>query len=215
MTVDIQKFCADEYGFRDYLKKPFSKGDFTYATNAHIAVEIPRVAGAPEFTEVGAPDVDKLIKASAPLRDMRSLPAIRKAGEHPKCEQCNGLGAVAQCNSCMGSGRASPVSDDDCADCRGDGEIPVHRAVSGSEICFSCDGSGLSNHWREIVRVSRSVFLDAKYVRLIASLPNARLAFSVDQRDIPVPFTFDGGRGWVMQVRGDEFQIDLCEPEAA
>src|SRR5574337_601455 len=41
MTIDLKKFCSKD---RPKLLDPFSGGEFTYASNGHIAVRVPRCA---------------------------------------------------------------------------------------------------------------------------------------------------------------------------
>lgn len=43
----LQKFCSTD-SFRVNINKPFSQGEYTYATNGHIIVRVPRIEGIGE-----------------------------------------------------------------------------------------------------------------------------------------------------------------------
>lgn len=56
--IDLSHFCYTEDD-RSYLKQPWSRGDFTYATNGHIMVRVPRRSDVPENDK--APDADRVL----------------------------------------------------------------------------------------------------------------------------------------------------------
>lgn len=108
--VDLKKFCGTEWS-RPYLNEPFSRGEYTYATDAAIIIRMPRVA---EIGEVpGAPNPEKIFAAMPadgwrPLRV--DLPPVAppeeciscyNGHEHDcpdctcECEECDGTGKVA------------------------------------------------------------------------------------------------------------------------
>jgi hypothetical protein len=39
--IDLSPFCADPY------PHPFTQGDYTYATNLHVLVRVPKIEGVP------------------------------------------------------------------------------------------------------------------------------------------------------------------------
>jgi hypothetical protein len=103
--IDLKPFCGTQET-RYYLLKPFSRGDFTYATDGHICVRVARRDDAPE-QEI--PDVTSLSWAE---REYTPLPAID-------------LPAVSMepCMSCYdGSFHDCPDCQCKCEDCNGTGE---------------------------------------------------------------------------------------------
>jgi len=48
---DLKKYCSKDET-RPYLHEPFSRGEWTYATNGHIAVRVPKLADVPEPQKV-------------------------------------------------------------------------------------------------------------------------------------------------------------------
>lgn len=189
--IDLTKFCRPAgygyYGVCD-LSTPWSRSDYTYASDGSIMVEVSRLPDVPERDDV--PDVARVIKAAGPLTDPLPLPEI-DAGVVEICDECDGHGAFRRCPDCRDS---PPV----CPSCGATGWVATSINGAYDALCNQCFGTGKP---RIYVRLSKTVLLQIKYIRLIASLPNARLAFHADSSDAPLPFVFDGGRGWVMQVR--------------
>ena len=68
LVVDLSHYCGDEDD-RPELSRPFSRGDYTYATNGHICVRIPRRADVPEIE--GTPDASKLSELFASSNGVR------------------------------------------------------------------------------------------------------------------------------------------------
>ena len=50
---DLMKFCGGND--RAGIATPFSIGEYTYATNGHIMVRVPRIADIPERTDAPSP----------------------------------------------------------------------------------------------------------------------------------------------------------------
>lgn len=110
--IDLTPFCGvDET--RPYLLKPFSVGDFTYATNGHILVRTPRRDDAPEQTKKGKWDgsLAGLEEASfsAPVFTLPTQPPA-----DAECAECDGRGyehdcpdCECTCRACAGSGSAA------------------------------------------------------------------------------------------------------------
>ncbi len=109
--LDLKPFCSTKAHVRE-IREPFPRGDFTYATNSHIMIRIPR---RPEDAEVeNAPHAEKLFD-STPLLPLGPLPAIKlpapKVDDCPKCE--GGTESVHSCPDC----------DCECDKCGGSGTI--------------------------------------------------------------------------------------------
>lgn len=83
--IDLKPFCGTDV-YRSYLHQPFSQGDFTYATNGHICMRVPRREDAPEQDKVN-PSAMPWDKAQdfAPL-PMLTLP--EKSTDIRECDEC-------------------------------------------------------------------------------------------------------------------------------
>lgn len=110
--MDLQLFCGNEPD-REYLQTPFSHGGFTYATNGHIMVRVPQVAGVRKQTKDGTwdapmkglPEATFSPLAHNPLPDHPLGPCTICAGEgyQHDCPDCS-----CACPACKGSGNAYP-----------------------------------------------------------------------------------------------------------
>jgi hypothetical protein len=68
--IDLSPFCADPY------PRPFTQGDYTYATNLHVLVRVPKIEGV--LVNLEAP-VWELAKALA-VADTRPYTLMLKSG---------------------------------------------------------------------------------------------------------------------------------------
>jgi hypothetical protein len=109
MMVDLHPFCGSDE-IRPYLMKPFSFGDFSYATNGHILVRVPKREGVEPPDKKFNPDkpLADLEKASftAPIFKLPPQPAA-----DTECEACDGRGyehdcphCECTCHACAGTG---------------------------------------------------------------------------------------------------------------
>lgn len=95
--MDLQIYCGTD-PCREYLTKPFTVGEFTYATNGHIMIRVPKVAGVPKQTKDS--DWNGPLKA---LADTAFSPlAHGPVPEHPlgSCTKCDGRGTAHDCPDC-------------------------------------------------------------------------------------------------------------------
>lgn len=120
MELDLQKFCSTD-PTRPYLEKPFSHGSFTYATNEHIMVRLPRQDGIPEQT--------KEAKWDAPFKGFEDATFSPKKVKLPPspvqqgdCEECEGRGTDHACPNCQCT----------CDACNGSGKGIAEKSVSTS-----------------------------------------------------------------------------------
>lgn len=107
--IDLQQFCGKDET-RPYLMKPFSVGDFTYATNGHIMVRVPK------DPDIGPPS--KSFNPDRPLEGVETAtfvaPKFKLPSKPPadaECEECDGRGykhdcphCECQCRACAGTG---------------------------------------------------------------------------------------------------------------
>ncbi len=114
--IDLQQFCSDN---RPALKKPFSLGGHTYATDGRIAVRMPRMADFPEADT--PPKIEKVFSEyfkEMPMGTINvSLPKIEEQKE--ECRECVGSGYEHECPDCSC----------ECGGCDGEGEVNVEQKV--------------------------------------------------------------------------------------
>lgn len=169
MAIDLKQFCSTDPG-RPYLHEPCSRGDFTYATNGHIGVRVPRRDDVPENPKF--PDLQRVMDL-IPAREFVAappvkLPRLEITEEH--CSLCDGRGTEHDCPDC----------ECVCEDCNGEGVVTVS----------SDDG-----HYANI----RHATFMLKYVRQILALPGIALPTVIPDHG-PMPFHFDGGMGVLMPI---------------
>lgn len=209
--IDLKPFCDPH---RPHLAEPFNRGEHTYATNGRILV---RVAKLPEAVEVpaapGLQQLDSLMPDMTELGEFIELPAIPPEESEP-CSDCAARGYVLkdiQCPVCGGNGWFTCVvckSDSHrCERCNGDRCVPGPDEPSNRESCKPC--SGVGRHIKQTTLPVGTQMFDGRYLRLLATLPNVRLANST-QEDKHIKggdptgaakFTFDGGDGLLMPMR--------------
>lgn len=115
MSIDLMKFCTLEGEYFDRAGKPFSHGEWTYATNNSILVRVPRIACIPDNSD--APDVER-IWPKEPAINFR--PAVDVKFPANKTIECDCFrGNVHNCPSCTCI----------CERCGGTGEIIIEAAV--------------------------------------------------------------------------------------
>src|SRR3990167_4377622 len=113
---DIQQFCAGDDHIRPYLRAPWSRGKYTYATNEYLMVRVPRLADVAENPE--APDAEKLLKETA-IKKWMPVPACAMP-EDEDCKYCGGTGV-------------SPLRDEEDFDCDWCGGIGKARNCDGMD----------------------------------------------------------------------------------
>ena len=101
---DLLRFCADRGDIRHYLADPWSRGDYTYATNGHIIVRNPRLADVPENDY--APNTEKLMLSIPPATDWTNVPTVDMPPDKD-CVYCNGIDV---CDDCGGTGKMPDLS---------------------------------------------------------------------------------------------------------
>jgi hypothetical protein len=133
MLIDLKPFCAyeGEYPSRKWLETPFSRGDFSYATNGAVMVRVPRRANVSDI------DVAlSWLKLDEPLQhraDLSFRPVhLRVPGDPP---------VVGRCGFCGGCGGVDGLLDADCPVCGGigwsDPELRVSTWLEGLDLGVS------------------------------------------------------------------------------
>ena len=181
--IDLMPFCSTTKWYKKSMLAPWSHGEYTYATDGNILIRVPRRADVPERPD--ALDTSRSFAAAGVAPAMRSLAGVRLPAPPPEEEKCP---------DCDGTGDA----DHDCPECACD--------------CETCDGRGIigpQSTRSEVTVGIGGVPFDAKYIRLILALPNARMA-APKYGDVPAWFAFEGGDGLLMSMRDKaEEHIDL------
>ncbi len=130
MLIELKPFCAyeDEYPSRKWLEKPFSRGDFSYATNGAIMVRVPRRSGVAEIERKGHWDRALQHRGDLAFRPVR----LRIPGDPP---------VTGRCGLCGGDGHIEGVLEFGCAMCGGSGwfdpELRVSARLEGLDLCVS------------------------------------------------------------------------------
>lgn len=122
--VDLKKFCGTD-AWRPYLHEPFSRGEYTYATNGHIMVRVPRVAGIGEIPLIKNPEK---IFAPMPADGWRTLRVALPPVDPSK-----------ECSYCYGSGFLDDDEGDcglDCIECNGTGFVVANVSTEIGGVIF-------------------------------------------------------------------------------
>lgn len=116
--IDLRLFCSADR-LRPYLHKPFSYGDWSYATNGYIMVRVPRRDDVPERKEGTGAEKIFAERGEPALLPTRITLAKPKFEECEECEACDARGRVHNCPSCQCV----------CPACEGTGRAPVKSVV--------------------------------------------------------------------------------------
>lgn len=156
--IDLKSFCSTDKA-RPNLHRPWSRGDWTWATNGHILVRVPRRDDVAENDR--APDASKILAAFDASKLAPRAPIELPAVTMVECDDCSGEGCgIHSCPDCHCK----------CVTCRGTGKVSNDRHVS---IDF-CGGVFALRYVRQIMALPG--------LRLPAGHPDKRapLLFSFD-----------------------------------
>lgn len=165
--IDLTRFCGVN-DVREWMQKPFSLAEFTYATNGVVAI---RMARNPDVPLSEKPDLGKFLDRH--FGGIEQLVFVaHSTAEIPSDEEPS-----AECDHCDGSGRKHdcPNCDCICANCGGKGV----KSLAQISTTF-CGASFRLLHVREILSLRGCEIADAQ--------PNASTG-------TPLKFRFDGGYG--------------------
>lgn len=111
LDIDLMPFCDDDPS--RCLDAPFSWGEWTYATNGHIAVRVPRLTEIPERQKAPNDKAEKIFSNNA-ATTYEPLPKVDLTPS--QCKQCGGRGRMhecpdceCECTLCYGSGEADQI----------------------------------------------------------------------------------------------------------
>ena len=194
---ELQKFCSSD-GTRYKLSTPFSIDDYTYACDGRIIIRVPAI---PEARRDNVPDgvPDVIPPPAEDWREVEYPPGWETFEANPtKCQTCNGKGKIPTCRKCDGTGECEHCGET-CRRCDGTG-LDADSKDEPTAHCEDCDGTG-QREPAFLVSLNRGgVTVNLKYLKLIATLPGAKLKHRGDEKTV-LRFEFDGGVGGVMPTR--------------
>lgn len=192
--IDLQAFCGS-FGllFRECMNRPIHMGAWTIATNGHIAIRIPRLPATGETQT--APQSIAAIFDTHRTDDLGELPLFTPPDGECDCALCGGSGEEV---------------DDDYG----------NRVTS---TCSDCNGSGKTPLLHDTSVEINGTILAGKYFELIRALPFPKLsygywpgAYVMGRSQHPVHFSFEGGIGLLMPMRGPyRLHFNLVRPGGA
>jgi len=165
--VDFKRFCNPD---KLSLRRQWSHGEWTYASNGHMGIAVPRL---PEIDENPcAPNLEEILAAldfSSCQPFSVNLPP-KKKGKVMRCRSCDGLEKEHDCPDCQCI----------CEHCKGKGTTKAYD--------------------KKIISIGiGSAIFRLSYIRILQSLHGFKFPLSPD-RYRASPFLFDGGRGCIMPV---------------
>jgi hypothetical protein len=168
---DLQTFCSTDSDprYRE-IQRPFSRGDWTWATDGHLIIRVPRLQAVSEGAAVTLKIIEDTIAAcrndtTRPIGTLPEPTTIRI-----ECDHCNGTGRKHD----------SPCCNCECSECDGDGWL----------IYKSDDDISVSIH---------EVPFDVGLFRKLSDLPNLRVQAIAEPKK-PLYLRFDGGEGLLMPL---------------
>lgn len=118
--AELQQFAAGEDDLRYYIRLPWSRGEWSYATNGHIIVRVPRLADVDENPQ--APGAEKLF---AETKQAEFIPV-------PECA----MPPDVDCTYCDGTGKDPGDRRYNCKECD-HGERPSLEGLDVGPASFA------------------------------------------------------------------------------
>ena len=98
-NIDLSQFCSREE-MRAYLLKPASQGDWTYATNGHIMVRVPRLVAVPEVEHFPYKQCVKMFTDFSLTEPIPLGQYDWPEQTEDDCTHCDGRGKEHDCPAC-------------------------------------------------------------------------------------------------------------------
>ena len=193
----LRRFVESSRDGAEFMRTPFTRGEWVYATNGHIAVRVPRADGI-EASEIDLfPRIEAIFKQNK-WDTFVSLPSLPPADQ---CRTCNGSGIGYKCTECDGTGQFDHGRHTyDCDECDGTGQTDNGN---DEEPCQVCDGTGELRYQK--IQVGPWHY-NRRYLAKIIDLPELQFAQrpdgpTINGSDGIANFTFEGGEGLLMPMR--------------
>lgn len=179
----LMQFCENS----EEINMPWSRGDYTYATNGHILAKIPRMIDIPENPK--APNLDALAfempKKFFPIEDIKEPKSIL-------CEFCDGRGRDFDCCECSGVGKVRFMNNYNEYDIR-------CKSCEGKRVMAFCDECGGTGKEFPPVRMKfHGVTFNHYYLFILSNLPDCEIG--VTSKTDASLFRFNGGTGIIMPM---------------
>jgi hypothetical protein len=202
--INLQKFCSTNKN-RKPICQPFKLGDYVYATNGCILVQV-EASDYPEFGEVEkAPHVEQLLIGHKSTAAMALASIVLPHRAQNKCKHCDGKGSgpkQEECEICAGSGShdCECGTVHECGHCRGTGNVNV----SGEQPCEYCEGTGKDTKFDRVILFGDTI-VSQDYLELFIS--EFGLGFGViskgDNNLALLKITSPHAIGGLMPIRSD------------
>lgn len=214
MSIDLQRFCANELDPREHLRAPWLFGEWVYATNGHLAVRVP-AASRPDITATPekAPKAEPLFTAAFERAgEFLQMPNVEKK----RCPHCRGAGRLhaIPCTGCDKKRLGEFEHDGHWYDCQtcvdspaGAGwlDVEADHPRAQPRPCDPCDGLGLQRDDTP-TRIGDAIYA-TRYVAMLSDLPSVRIKAGdpASEQWSPQPVAaaliFDGGQALLMPRR--------------
>lgn len=191
----MERFVSDKGDLREYLRQPFSQGDYIYATDGHACVRFRKQDGMDAPYSGKPANVAELFDKYRTDNFMSKFPDLP---EPEKCPACGGSGIGYKCRDCDGHGEFDHGKHSYiCKECDGEGSVPYGQEED-QVPCWNCRGS---RYRATPLRVSRLQHFDIVLLSKLKDLPGIRFAPSPTREEDAAYFVFDGGEGLLMPIR--------------
>ena len=210
----LQLFCCEDET-KTNICTPYSRGEYTFATNGHMQIRVPRLAEVPENEQAPVIEIsEKDPVGKNYLKDPAEwvpVPAVTVNSE--PCKACGANGKGVECPECQGDGYVELSTDwndydgQDCKTCGGNGQISEagYERLKGFKAWMpepkpvKCDACYNGQIWPMAGEIVSGVKINVRYLDLIGKLPGAQLGV-FGEWDV-ARFRFDGGDGLVVPMR--------------
>lgn len=141
LTVeDLKRFCClSKQPYRASITRPFSQGQWTYATDGRLLIRVPRLAEVPEYPN-SPKDIQKTIFDQQQITGQwADIPTgLPELAEAEKCSEC-GNNPKDDCWKCDGDGVIEPMAIPVSIGKHSVSHIYLHKlkTLPGVQICES------------------------------------------------------------------------------
>lgn len=204
-AIDITQFC-NAHDPRTSLRQPWTLGEYTYASDGHSIIRVPRIA---DITGEGV-SIIHLPWDHDSITEWHPVPSDIPDSRRVECKSCEGTGKIITCEDCNGDGEVqyeySSLSgktydaDIECPVCEGRGKMN-----GDGERCEDCDGHGYSFESVAVKVEYLGLYVSNHLLKRVKDLPGVMISIKgiATPHDLPiVRFKFDGGVGLIMPMRG-------------